>query len=479
MSKDGTLQRKTVRSGVLVGLTSLIINSLTFIRTIILARLLAPEIFGLLSICFIVIKGVEIFTETGFGAALIYKRDGFEKARDTAFTMTVIRGCLLAVCVFFLSPLVSGYYEKPVLENLLKVMTLVLVFHGFQNINMIALQKELDFRRIALLEQAKALSASVILIGLAYYRGDVWALVLGYVAVAAMDSLLSFTIIPGWPSFRFNLGIARELFSYGKFITGLSIVVFIAGEIDNAIVGKVLGMEVLGYYVLAFTLANLPTTHISKIASRVMFPSYSKLQNDLPALREAYLKVLKLVATVAVPASVGIAVLSQEIVNVLYGARWLPAAGPLRVLCAYGCIMAVMSLNGYIFNAIGKPKIPFYFNAARLILISIIIYPMVVRFGLYGAALAITIPLFMQFILITVVFSRTVGVRISKIGGQLLTVGLCSAIMAVALLFLKEVLPEPNPYTLSLSIALGFFIYALFNLTELKALFQKVRMGLS
>ncbi|MBZ0220459.1 MAG: lipopolysaccharide biosynthesis protein [Candidatus Methylomirabilis sp.] len=472
-SHDGNLQKKTVRSGVLVGFNSVIINSLGFIRTIILARLLAPEVFGLMSICLIVVKAAEIFTETGFGAALIHRKDHFEASRDTAFTMSIIRGCVLAISVFFLSPLIAAYYDNILLEDLIKVAALILFFHGTQNINIIAFQKELDFRRIAVLELTRAASAFLLLVGLAYYLGNIWSLVIGYVAVAAVDSVLTYIIIPGRPRIRFKLSTARELFAYGKYITGLSIVVFIAAELDNLVIGKVLGMEMLGFYVIAFTLANLPTTHISKVTSRVMFPSYSKLQDDPHALREAYLKVLKLVASISIPAGAGLAVLSLEIVSVLYGERWAYSAGPLRILCVYGCIMAIMSLNGYIFNAIGKPNIPFYFNAARLVLIAILIYPMTAWLGLYGAAIAVTLPLALQFASITFVFARTLGLEVMRIVKILSYVLFSTLVMILVLMLYRKVVHHADIYTLALGIAIGISTYAALNARDLRSIFAR------
>ena len=151
---DGSLKSKVIRSGFWVGLSTSLLSFLSIGRNIILARLLAPEIFGLMGICLIVIRGVELFTETGFGAALIHRQDRFDEAKETVFTLMVIRGFVLALIVFSISPFVATYYERTELSNLIKAIALVLLFKGFQNINLITQEKNLDFKKLTFLTQA-------------------------------------------------------------------------------------------------------------------------------------------------------------------------------------------------------------------------------------------------------------------------------------------------------------------------------------
>lgn len=461
---DGTLRKKTIRSGFWVGVSSLVINTLAFVRSIVLARLLMPEVFGLMSIASIAIRSLETFTQAGLESALIHRQKGFEEARDTTFTLLVVRGFMLALITFIISPLVAIYYERPALEAIIKIIAISFILKGFRNINTIACRKELDFKRLAYLEQTAAVINFVIVVTLTYFFRNVWALVIAQVAGTFMEAVMSFVIIPGRPRFRFDKQIARELFGYGKFITGISVVIFITTELDNALVGKVLGMDALGYYVMAYTLANLPATHITNLVTRVMFPAYSKLQNDLPALREAYLKVLRLVATFAIPAAAGMAVLAPEIVRTVYGQKWMPAVGALQVLCVFGAIRSIAATTGPLFNAVGVPKIPFYLNAAKLAMIVIVIHPMTVRYGIVGTAWAVTIPgIIMQFFSWRLI-SKAKMARVSDVIHKISVPILGALAMMVCLSGIKYIFFFDNKLIgLFVMVLGGLLVYVLFS----------------
>lgn len=473
MRTDGSLGRKILRSGIWVGASKVGLNLLSFIRSIFLARILTPEIFGLMSICMIAIRGLELFTQTGFSAALIHRQKSFEEAKDTAFTLMILRGFVLALVTFLIAPLVAVYYEREVLDLILKILAVTFIFNGFYNINAIGLEKELDFKRLTYLEQIGNFLNFVIVVILAYFLRNVWALVIGHVVSSFIGVVLSFALIPGRPRCRFDRHIAKELFGYGKFITGLTIVLFITTEIDNLLVGKILGMNLLGYYVIAYTLANLPATHVSKVISKVMFPAYSRLQNDLPALRETYLRILKLVSKIAIPAAFGIAILAPEIVGILYGEKWMPAVGPLQILCFFGGFRAIGALNGYVYNAIGRPDIPFYMNTAKLMVIIAIIYPLTVRFGLTGTAIAVTLPLVVQFFVAIYIFTRVLALKVMNVNKVLLISAVQSLTMAAVIIICKRIFSIDDIFALISLVVLGIFIYALLNLREVSNLLRR------
>lgn len=410
---DGSLQRKAVRSGVWVGLSSAGVAMLSFARSVILARLLTPEIFGLMAICSMSLRMIEIFTETGFGAALIHRQQRFEDARDTAFTLMVLRGVGLSILAFLIAPWAAAFYDQPVLDSIVAVVGLSFILTGCQNVNVIALQKELDFKRLTYFEQAGGVINFIVSVGFAYVFRSVWALVYAQIAAAAINTGLSFVMVPGRVRFRFDCGIAKELFHYGKFITGLAIVVFFTRELDNLAIGKVLGMDALGYYVVAYTLANIPSTYLSSVLAKVLFPMFSKLQADRAGLGVEYARGMRLLAAVAVPLSVGIAVLAPEIVAVLYGAQWAPSVTPLQILAVFGCFRALWMLNGYLYNAIGKPQIDFYVSLSRLIVMGALLYPLTVSYGIIGASVAVAMPMVGQFFVGVFLSQRFIGVPIA------------------------------------------------------------------
>ncbi len=138
------------------------------------------------------------------------------------------------------------------------------------------------------------------------------------------------------PSYKFDKKAALELISYGKHVMAANIVVFFISVIDVMFIGRMLGSESLGYYSIAFGIAGLLTAQVSGLLSQVTFPVYSRIQGDKNALEKAYLKTLKYLSFIAIPAASGIAIIAWDFVKVVYGDKWLPAVAALQVLCSYG-----------------------------------------------------------------------------------------------------------------------------------------------
>jgi len=426
-----------MRSGVWVALGSVGVGSLSFVKTIVLARLLTPESFGLMALCAMVLRGIQVLTETGLTSALIQRPTDVEEAKLSVYSLTAIRGAILGVIVVLASPFFASLYDQPLLAPLLQTLAIILVVGGFQNVNAVVLQKELSFKLLTRIQLVLAVLDAAIVTLLAYVWRDVWALVVGQVVTAVVAVLLSFAMLPGWPRFGWNAKLIKELFLYGRFVTGLAIVLFLTTEIDNAVIGKILGVEALGIYALAYMLANLPATHLAKVLARVMFPAYSKLQSDRSSLNDAYLLTVRVIAILVVPASIGLAVIGDEIVRIVYGAQWLPPSFVIAVLCAFGAFRAIGSINGYVLNAIGRPDIVFYTNLTKLIVIGIVIVPASKAYGLLGAACAVTVPLVLMFLIETFLFSRTLSLPVARIWGAVEPAISSSMVVGIAVLVVK------------------------------------------
>jgi lipopolysaccharide exporter len=467
---DGSLHHKAFRSGVWVGISSIGTAGLTFARGIVLARLLTPEIFGLMALCLMATRLIEIMTETGFGAALIHRQERFEDARDTAFTLRILRGVALAILSFAIAPFVANFYGQPALGPIIGMVGLSFVLTGLQNINTVALQKELDFKRLTYMDLTGAFLSFVVSVTLSFWLRSVWALAYAQVATAAIHLILSFVMVPGCLRVRLDLTIARELYRYGRFITGLGIVVFISRELDNAVIGKLLGPELLGYYVAAYSLANLPSTYVSKIVAKVLFPMFSKLQDDLASLRVEYERGIRLVTAFVVPVSITMGVLAPEIVHGFYGPRWAAVTAPLQVLVVFGCFRALWMLNGYLYNAIGKPHIDFYTNLLRLVLMTALLFPLTFRHGIVGASLAVTLPMVAQFVLGVVLSRRYIQAPASVVLRPLGTATLQGSALCGVLLAAKHFVPLDPRVALVGLLALGGAVCVALNARQIRSL---------
>ena len=460
--EGGDFKHKIIRSSFWMVLANTIIRILEFVRSIILARLLTPEIFGIWGIVNFIRQGIEVFTQTGFGAELIHRQKRVKEAADVAWTLNILRGFILTIICFVLAPYVARFYHTPVLEVLLRVVGISFLIRGFSNINVIFFQKELEFKKIAALQQSTVLIGLVVTLLLAFLWRNVWALVWGTLAYFTADLILSYIIQKIKPKIHFEKDLLKEIFRYGIFITASGIVIFLTTELDNAFVGKMLGMKALGFYTLAYTLANLPATEITHVVSKVMFPAYSQLQGNKHKLKLLYLKTLKLVSTFTIPAAVGIGFLAQDIVSLIYGYKWIQAIPSLRILCIFGAIRSLAATAGPVYNAIGLPKIPFILNTLRLFFILLTIYPLTDCYGIKGTAYCVTISIIVTALISWKILSKLIKLSNYDIVKALLFPLLNSGIMIISLSLIKMMIDVPISFiSLCFLIIIGILIYVI------------------
>lgn len=469
----GSVKARVFRSGIWVSLSGAIGGALNIVRSIVLARLLSPEMFGLMGLASIAIRTIETFTRPGISQALIARQREFGEASATAFTLLIGRGLLLAFLLLVFASFIAEFYGSEQLESVLAVLSLTFVIGGFANINTIARQRELDFRSLTYLGLVGSVLTTAVTVAAAFWLRNVWALVIGQVASVSFATLLSYYFIPGRVRIALDREIARELVTYGKFITGSSIMMFIAAEIDSLVLGKIVSLEVLGLYTLAYTIANLVTANISKIVSSIMMPAYSKLQSDVPAVRNAYLQSLNLVMLGIVPISVGLILVAEPLILIVYGEKWVPAATGLQILAVFGLVRSLASFTGYLFEGIGMPRIAFQIGTLRMLAVVTLIVPMVYWLGLEGAAIAATVGVTVQWLSGVYFLDRRLSLTSRELLRALWRPLWTSALMATAVLAVDQAVDGHTVPDLATLVATGAAAYVALNLRVLLAIRKK------
>jgi len=296
---------------------------------------------------------------------------------------------------------------------------------------------------------------SAVSVGLAFAGLGVWSLVSGALAGAAVQCMILWAVVPWRPyPAAASRGALVEMMRYGRFVSAGSVLNVLENTIDNIAIARLLGTTALGYYAIAFRVADFPNSVIGHVVGRVMFPVYSILQDDLQAVRRAYLQNLQRIAIVALPVSVGIAVAAKPIVLALFGEKWLLAVTPLRILAFYGLLKSFAAPSGELFKGIGKPHLGPLSAIPHLALAVPILYVLIKTLGLDGAALGMLIV--MACIGLPVMFLAMRTVRISTVDmvRALARPILCSVLLAVALTLLLRATESLTP-VISLVILVG------------------------
>lgn len=387
-----TLARKTTSGIFWVAFSNIFIKVINFIITVILARLLDPEQFGLVSLGLVVVGFFEIFRDMGIGTALIYKKDDADKAANTAFFLFPVIAAVFYVVSYFIAPLAAGFFNEPQVSTIIRVLSFIFVIWSFGTLPSILLDKNLDFKKKVIPQIIPKIGYGITAIWLALSGFGVWSLVIGRLMLELLSVLSIWPVVSWRPSYTFDRKTAIELMNYGKQVVGANILVFLITIIDVTFIGRLLGPDDLGYYSIAFGIAGLLTSQISVLMASVMFPVYAKIKDEKAKLNKAYMDTLKYVSFISIPATFGIFAVSSDFVKVVYGAKWLPAVAALQVLCFYGLNRSLLGTTEQLYLAAGKPVIYTKLNLLQLIFMGALMYPLTMSYGIAGTAFAAFIP---------------------------------------------------------------------------------------
>ena len=391
ITPGGTLSQRVVKSGFWVFFLRIFNQGFSLLRLIILARILSPNDFGLMGIALLTMSILETFSETGFQQALIQKKEDIKSYLDNAWTVLILRGFVLFVILYFIAPYAAAFFNTPEAKPIIRVIGFSILFQAFTNIGITYFKKELEFNKEFIYQLTGTLADFIVAISAVLILRNVWALVFGSLASSITRCFVSYLIHPYRPRLNFTLEKVKELFSFGKWVLGTNVLIFLIIQGDDILVGKLLGTTALGFYQLAYRISNLPATEITHVISQVTFPTYSKLQDNIPKLREAYLKVLQFTTFLSFPIAGLIFVLAPDFTKIFLGEKWMPMVPAMQVLCIFGVTRSINAIFGTFLQGIGKPAILTKATAIQLIVIIISIYPLTVKMGIIGTSLAVTL----------------------------------------------------------------------------------------
>ncbi|MGB0652289.1 MAG: MOP flippase family protein [Thermoplasmatota archaeon] len=326
---------------------------------VVLARLLTPHEFGLVAMILVFQSFAVLFGELGFGAAIIQRKELEDRHLSSVFWLNVGIGALLALIFFVGAPALAWFYDEPSLTALTRLTCLSFLLSGFTIVPRSLLQRDLAFRGLVAAELVANVAATALSITLAWLGYGAWALASWGVTLAATLLVLMWPLSRWRPRFSFDTGAVRDLLGFSSNVFGVRVLAYWSHNLDNLVIGKLLGTTTLGLYTRAYGILIIPVQNFGRSLGRVLFPVYSKLQDRPEALRRNHIRVLKAVAVAAFPCMVGLAMVAEPFIAVLYGDQWVSMAPLLRLLCAVGLIAIFRNLFGNLFLSQGRPDLQF------------------------------------------------------------------------------------------------------------------------
>jgi O-antigen/teichoic acid export membrane protein len=327
-----------------------ILRAVGFLSTIILARLLAPEDFGLIAVAMLVIGALQVLAETGQRQAIIRLKEPTQEHYDAAWTIGMLIGIAIAALLFAAAPMTARQFGEPRLTLIIWLLALRPLIQGFENIGIVEFQRALNFRRDLQIMLWGKFGGFVVTISLALWLRSYWALIAGTLAQTVLQVLLSYL----YSTIRPRLGLAKvaELWSFSFWSLVTNIASYAGERADHAIIAGSLDTTTMGTYSVAAELGAMPTEELVVPPVRALFAVYSRVAHDLATLREHYLTALSFIAVVASSTSTGVALVAEDAVQVVLGSRWIAAAALLPWFAfAAGILGIARSVNAVLLAA--------------------------------------------------------------------------------------------------------------------------------
>ena len=419
-------------------------EGIALVRTFVLARLLAPNDFGLFGIAMLALSSLEAFSLTGFDAALIQRKEDADLYLDSAWTIQIIRGGVLAAILVVGAPLVGIFFEEPRAVSIVRVLGVVEFIKGFQNIGVVYLRKELEFQKQFFYQLSGTVSNLVVALPAAFIFRSAWALVVGLLAANTVMAIVSYLVHDYRPRLSFDLHQGKDLFDYGRWRLASSVLVFLLIQGDDFFLGKLLGVTALGLYQMAYKISNLPATEITHIISQVTFPAYAKMQESVDLLRRGFIQVIQLTTFLSFPVAAGIACLAHPLTSLFLGEDWLSMVPTIQALTLWGLIRSLEAATSPVWMAVGEPHKPAVFQATKVVLLALLIYPLTHRWGILGTALAVVAESVVVHILRFCAMAKTLECNPFELFKHFLVPAAGSAVMSAMLITVMYVVPEVN-----------------------------------
>ncbi|WP_345100858.1 lipopolysaccharide biosynthesis protein [Mucilaginibacter panaciglaebae] len=423
-------------------------------NTIILARLLSPRDFGLISILYIFMNISSAFVDSGMGGGLIRKQSLSDIDCSTFFLFNVGVALIFYVGLYMLAPVVAQFYQEPLIVILLRLLSITIVINSFALIQKVLLIKNLKFKYVTRSSLFASFFSTAVAIFCAWKGLGIWSLIILQLCQSMVNVCLLWLYCNWMPRFQFSKSSFLEMYAFGAGLFFTSIVNLVFANIYQPIIGKFFSVSSSGYFYQAKRLYEVPVLSISSVVDSVTYPILVKYQSDIKELAGNYQKLIKLLVFVVIPLTVSISLLSRSIVLILLGQKWLFSAQLLRILSFSGIFLILETINGSILKVQGRTKLIFKLELFKklIIIVNIVIF---CQFGLTALVYGVVINSVISFMINQLFNNLSLGNY-----KNLLIFLINGGVMAVAMFIIMRLID--NSYAaLLISTVVGFSVYFL------------------
>jgi len=352
-----SLKAKVVTGTKWVAFANVFKQILQVLSLVIFARLLSPDDFGLFALMMIFVSFLVMFTDMGTASALVHIKNPSNKLLSSVLFFNIFIGTLFCLLLIIFSGYISIFFNSPKLEPLLQLISINFVIMSLGVVQKVRYEKELDFKYLTLIESFSIFIGISVGIIFALLGFGVYSLVLQVLITSILSVGLLWKVSKWRPLLYFSIEDIKIIWKYTANLSAFNFINYFARNADNFLIGKFLNSSALGVYSLAYNIMLYPLQNISRVLLRILFPAFSKIQDDNKKFKEAYLKTIFFISLVSFPIMFGLIATADIFVSVLFGDKWANLAPILMILAPVGVIQSIGTTNGSIFMAKGNTNL--------------------------------------------------------------------------------------------------------------------------
>ncbi len=355
--KEISIERAAAKGGFWLAGFKFTTQAFSWVITIVVARILVPEDYGLMAMASILTGYVEIFSELGLGAAIIQKKNITQEELSSNFWFSMIVGTVFTVVCFGLAYPTAWIFNEPRVIPITQLISVLFMISALMIVPYNILSREMKFKEIGMVQLSAAVVSTFSMLLMAKAGFGVWTLIWGTIILRAVNVILVFWFSRWLPLFHFMFNEVRTYLRFGIQVAGSNSVLYFLNALITFIIGKMLGAEALGYYFFTMRIARIPNDRIIYLINQVSFPVFSKYQDDPGKSHDMYLRITKYVALIVAPLFLAGAFFGEDIIPVLLGEKWISIIFLFKMVCLSQLIVALTTLNSVVNQAQGRPRL--------------------------------------------------------------------------------------------------------------------------
>lgn len=432
-----------------------LVQGVTFIISLIIARILEPEDYGILGIILVYTNIATVIVVNGLNAALIQNQNADETDFSTLFYISLIISIFVYLVIYLCSPLIASFYNQEKLKNYLRVLSLILPISSISSIQNAYIGRNMIFRKTFFSSFIASLISGIIGIILAIKGFGTWALIFQMIASQVFICLVQFFIVPWRPKLLFSFKKSIPLLKFGANSLGADLIGTIFNQLNSFILGKWYKPSDLAYYNRGASFPSLISGNVSTIISSVLFPAFSKKGSDLKVIKDTVRKSTQIYAYVLNPIYVGLFAVSHNMISVLLTDKWLPCVPYLCIICIANFLSTISPLDIIALKAIGRSDVVFKLEFIKkpIWLLFIIIASFI---NTYVLALVLVFSTLMEIIVNGIAIDKLISYSIKE---KLID-------------WFKQIVP-------SLVMFIGIYFFKFFNINKIIILIIQILLGIA